>query len=324
MTSSAHGSTASEPLKPDSPPDGLDDVTGAYRVRVLPSLFDEPLQRTNVGVGETAYRTLGSGPPVLLIHGYPETHVCWHRVAPLLAERHTVVAADLPGYGDSDVAPGDDARFSKRSMATCLVDLMAQLGHDRFAVVGHDRGARVAYRMALDHPSVVTALVVIDIVPTIDEWELISGPGSIETFHWPFLARGGGLPEALIAGAPDVWLDHLMASWTSYPERIADEAMAEYRRCFRQRSVIDGTCADYRAGATIDVDHDRTDRNAARRIACPVLVLSSSGRGDLADVWHRWAADVMCEVLDGGHFLPEENPDGVLAHLTPFLAPTDR
>lgn len=257
---------------------------------------------------------------MLLIHGYPETHVCWHRIAPRLAEHHTVVMADLPGYGDSDVAHTEDSTFSKRSMANSLVDLMRQLGHDQFAVVGHDRGARAAHRMALDHPYVVSALSVIDIVPTIEEWELIDGAESIATFHWPFLARPGGLPETLIAAAPDVWLDHLMASWTKYPERIDINAMAEYRRCFHQRKVIDGTCADYRAGATIDVDHDKSDRESGRKIGCPVLVLSSSGRGDLTDTWLRWANNVSCEVLDGGHFLPEESPDAVIAHLVPFIA----
>lgn len=265
--------------------------------------------------GSTVYRTMGDGSPVLLIHGYPETHVCWHRVAPGLAERHAIVAADLPGYGDSDVPLDDDTRFSKRKMAATLVDLMLELGHDRFAVVGHDRGARVAYRMALDHPDVIESLTVVDIVPTIEEWELIDGPESIATFHWPFLAQPDGLPEKLIVGDPDAWLDHLVVHWSKYPERISPDAMAEYRRCFRQRKVIDGTCADYRAGAGVDIAHDESDRVAGHVIGCPVLVLSSAGRGDLTETWQRWATDVRCEVLDGGHFLPEENPDDVLRHL---------
>lgn len=205
-------------------------------------------------------------------------------------------------------------------MSASLVELMHRLGHDRFAVVGHDRGARVAYRMALDHPQVVDSLTAIDIVPTIDEWESIDGPGSISTFHWPFLAQPGGLPETLIAGAPDVWFDHLMASWSKYADRISPDAMAEYRRCFRQRTVIDATCADYRAGASIDVDHDVADRSDGSVIACPVLVLASAGRGDLSAAWARWASDVTCEVLDGGHFLPEEDPDGVLRALHVHLA----
>lgn len=277
------------------------------------------MEHVNLVDGTTVCRTMGSGPPVLLIHGYPETHVCWHRVAPSLAEDHTVIAPDLPGYGDSAVPLADDSAFSKRALAESLVALMHRLGHEQFAVVGHDRGARVAYRMALDHPSVVTTLTVIDIVPTIEEWELIDGPGSIATFHWPFLAQPDGLPETLIAAAPDAWLDHLMASWTKYPEQIDDRVMAEYRRCFRQRAVIDGTCADYRAGASVDIDHDASDRGSGRRITCPTLVLSSARRGDLGDTWRRWASDVCCEVLDGGHFLPEENPDAVLHHLLAFL-----
>ncbi len=256
---------------------------------------------------------------MLLIHGYPETHVCWHGIAPRLAEAFKIVAADLPGYGDSDVPLDEDWRFSKRSMATSLVEMMCQLGHDRFAVVGHDRGARVAYRLALDHPDIVQSLTLIDIVPTIEEWEMIDGPGSLATFHWPFLAQPDGLPEALIAAATDAWLDHLMASWSTYPQRIPPEAMAEYRRCFRQRKVIDGTCADYRAGATIDVEHDQSDRDAGARISCPVLVLSSADRGDLTETWEHWATDLTTAVLDGGHFLPEENPEAVLHHLLPHL-----
>ena len=173
--------------------------------------------------------------------------------------------------------------------------------------------------MALDHPDAVESLTVVDIVPTIEEWEQIDGTDSIATFHWPFLAQPGRLPETLIAGAPDVWLDHLMTSWSKYPDRISPAVMTEYRRCFRQRTVIDGTCADYRAGATVDVDHDESDRKAGTTIGCPVLVLASDERGDLTETWQRWATDVRCEVLDGGHFLPEENPDQVLRALQEHL-----
>lgn len=281
--------------------------------------FERPIERMTVGDAAIAYRTMGTGPAVLLLHGYPETHICWHGIASRIAECRTIVAPDLPGYGDSVVPVDLDSRFSKRAMAKTLLELMHRLGHERFAVVGHDRGARVAYRMALDHPAVVESLTVIDIVPTIEEWELIRGRESIASFHWPFLAQPGGLPERLLAGAADAWLDHVMASWSHYPERIAPEAIAEYRRCFGRATVIHGTCADYRAGATIDVDHDDSDRNAGTMIGCPVLVLSSAARGDLTDTWRRWAADVRCEVLDGGHFLPEENPDAVVRHLVPLL-----
>ena len=287
--------------------------------RVPESFLDRPVMHFELSDGSTVFRSMGSGSPVLLIHGYPQTHVCWHRIADGLAGRYEVVAPDLPGYGDSRVALDDDARFSKRAMAASLVELMRERGHERFAVVGHDRGARVAYRMALDHPDIVESLTVIDIVPTIEEWEMIDGPGSIDTFHWPFLAQPDRLPETLISGAADTWLDHLMASWSTYPERISSDAMEEYRRCFRQRSVIDGTCADYRAGATIDTEHDDTDRNTGTMIHCPVLVLASEGRGDLTTTWTRWATDVRCEVLDGGHFLPEENPDAVLDALRTHL-----
>lgn len=283
-------------------------------------MFDVQPVRAELAGGSTAVRTLGAGRPVLMLHGYPETHVCWHRVAGPLGVDHSLVMPDLPGYGDSDVEAIDDAAFSKRSMATAMVELMAQLGHERFDVVGHDRGGRVAYRMALDHPDVVTSLTVIDIVPTIEEWELFDAPESIATFHWPFLAQGGGLPEALLAGAPDRWIEFLFESWTADVEPIAPECMEEYRRCFRRPEVIAGTCADYRAGATVDWDHDREDRAAGRMISCPMLALSSAGRGDLGSTWRRWATNVRSACIEGGHFLPEENPAAVLDHLIPFLA----
>lgn len=269
--------------------------------------------------GTTVFRQLGQGPPVLLLHGYPETHLCWRHVAPVLAEHRTVVAPDLPGYGDSQWPTASDEPFTKRAMAASMVELMNQLGHHRFDIVGHDRGARVSYRMALDHPELVASLTVIDIVPTIDEWALIDGAGSVATFHWPFLAQPDHLPETLIGGAPDQWLDHLLDSWATWPNAIPDDVRDEYRRCFRRPDVIAGTCADYRAGAAADLEHDRGDRTEGRSIECEVLVLASAGRGDLGTTWRSWADKVISATIDGGHFLPEENPAAVLAHLLPFL-----
>lgn len=282
-------------------------------------------------------RSAGQGPPVLLLHGYPQTHVCWHRIGPKLAQTATVIAPDLPGYGDSVVALNggvveSDAMFTKRSMAAALVGLMAELGHDRFHVVGHDRGGRVAYRMALDHPDIVRSLTVIDIMTTVDEWDAIDGPASIGTFHWPFLAQGRGLPEAMIRADPDRWVDHLLRDWTEDLSAITVDAGREYRRCFRRPEVIAGTCADYRAGAGPDLEQDRTDAEAGHGLTAQLLVLASAGRGDLGSAWTRWAtADsdapertITSRVLPGGHFLPEENPDGVLDNLLPFLEQANR
>lgn len=270
---------------------------------------------------EIACRIGGKGPPLLMLHGYPQTHVCWHRLAPALANRFTVVLPDLPGYGDSGfVAPDAGNRlYSKRHLGEVMAALMRALGHDRFALVGHDRGARVSYRLALDRPALVSRLALLDIMPTIETWELFDKAESLATFHWPFLAQDGGLPERLIAGDPDFFLIYLVNRWAGDAGRIDPRAMADYLRCFRKQSVIRATCADYRAGATLDVEHDAADRKAGRRIACPLLALWGKGNADLLPVWRRWAADVRGEPLACGHFLAEEAPDEVLKRLVPFL-----
>jgi haloacetate dehalogenase len=264
----------------------------------------------------------GAGPPLLLIHGYPETHACWHRLAPRLAASFRVVLPDLPGYGDSGFLEPDEAdrNYSKRNLAAVMVALMRALGHERFRLVGHDRGARVAYRLALDHRAKVEKLALFDILPTLEEWESFDKDKALATFHWPFLAQPGGLPETLIGSEPDFFLRSLMNRWAGDPARIAPEALAEYLRCFRHQSVIGASCADYRAGATTDLADDETDRAAGHRIRCPLLLLWSEGRGDMLTVWRRWADDIRGEALPCGHFLQEEAPEAVLARLLPFLA----
>jgi haloacetate dehalogenase len=264
----------------------------------------------------------GAGPPLLLLHGYPETHACWHRLAPRLAESFRVVLPDLPGYGDSGfMEPDDEDRnYSKRNLAAVMVALMRALSHKRFRLVGHDRGARVAYRLALDHPERVERLALFDILPTLEEWEHFDKEEALATFHWPFLAQPGGLPEQLIGSEPDYFLRYLMNRWAGDPARIASEALAEYLRCFRHQSVIRASCADYRAGATTDVADDAADRAARNRIRCPLLLLWGEGRGDLLPVWRRWATDLRGEAIACGHFLQEEAPEAVLARLLPFLA----
>jgi haloacetate dehalogenase len=210
-----------------------------------------------------------------MLHGYPQTDVCWHRLAPALAKSFTVVLPDLPGYGDSGFLVPDpgNRQYSKRHLGEVMAALMQALGHGRFAIVGHDRGARVSYRLALDRPALVSRLTLLDIMPTIETWERFDKDESLADFHWPFLAQGDSLPERLIAGDPDFFLKYLVTRWAGDASRIDPRAMAEYLRCFRKQSVIRATCADYQAGATVDVEDDESDRKAGRRIACPLLVL---------------------------------------------------
>ena len=271
----------------------------------------------------------GSGPPLLLLHGYPETHACWHRVAPLLAADFTVVCPDLRGYGDSrftGTETPDHAAFSKRAMARDQVATMAKLGFARFAVAGHDRGGRVAYRLALDHPDRVTRLATLDIVPTLEAFERMDAQRAMSAYHWLFLAQPFDLPERMIAGDPDFYLDRTVRSWCGPDTGPAPEAMAEYRRAFRRPEVIHAACEDYRAGASLDCDYDRADRDAGRRIACPMLALWGGRRtiganvGDQLTTWRRWADRVEGGPIACGHFLPEEAPDETAAALRRFFA----
>ena len=275
--------------------------------------------------GAIHVRCAGSGPPVLLLHGYPQTHAIWHRVAPALARRFSVVAADLRGYGDSDrpASHPNHAPYSKRAMAAEMVEVMRTLGHDRFAVVGHDRGARVSYRMAFDHPQAVTKLVSLDVVPTLTMWETMDWVRANRAFHWLFLIQPNDLPERMIGSDPQLWLDECLRRWAAPGFVFAPEAHAEYRRCFADPSVIHATCEDYRAGATIDVEHDRADYGKAK-IRCPMLALwgelgLARRASDPLTVWREWADDVRGYAVRGGHFLPEEAPAETIAALEAFL-----
>jgi haloacetate dehalogenase len=271
-------------------------------------------------------RTAGAGPPILLLHGYPQSHVMWHRVAPRLAERFTVVVPDLRGYGDSGKPAGDPAHhaYSKRTMALDQVAVMRHLGHERFAVAGHDRGGRVAYRLALDHPGRVTRLAVLDIAPTVHVFDRVDRHTATRTFHWFFLIQPCDFPERLIGADPAYFLRHLLERWSGDGlAPFAPEALAEYVRCFSDPATIHATCEDYRAGASADYDADAADQGR-RRITCPVLVLwggqDPGRRGDLLSVWRRWADDVRGQALPCGHFLAEEQPEATAAALHAFFS----
>lgn len=291
--------------------------------------FFPGFEQRRVAVGSIGLnlRIGGSGAPLLLLHGYPQTHLAWHAVAPELARHFTVICPDLKGYGDSDApAPdADSAAYSKRVMGRELLDLMGALGHRRFAVAGHDRGARIAYRIALDHPEAIAKLCVVDILPTAEYWDLADRKFAVNTFHWGFLARDGGLPERLIGQDPDFFQDYLMRLWSGDYGALDPAALAEYRRCFAKPENLAASCADYRAGYTLDDAQDRADREAGRKIACPVLVLSgdqylSTGENQAVDIWKRWADDVRGTIVRSGHFVMEEKPQEVLGALLAFLA----
>ncbi len=274
---------------------------------------------------DIAWWTKGDGPPLLLIHGYPQTHVMWHRQAAALAERFTVVAPDLRGYGASGKPPGDadHATYSKRTMAADLVALMASLGHARFGVAGHDRGARVAYRMALDHPGAVDRIAVLDIVPTKAVYDATDRALATGYFHWFFLIQRAPIPEDLIGAAPDTWLDMAFGNWTATPAAITAEARSEYRRGFATPEGIHATCECYRAGATVDYAADAATVAAGEKIAAPLLVLWGD-RGRVAGLaplatWRDYATDVRGHGIDCGHFIPEERPEETLAALLDFF-----
>jgi haloacetate dehalogenase len=265
----------------------------------------------------------GNGPPLLLLHGYPQTHVMWHRVAPQLARDFTVVAADLRGYGDSSRPPGGDdhAAYSKRTMANDQIGLMAALGFDRFAVAGHDRGARVAYRLAIDHPGAVTKLALLDIVPTHWLYENINRLIATAYYHWFMLIQPFDLPERLIGADPEYFLRTSLDRWSgSGIDAFDPAAVAEYVRCFSAQEAIHATCEDYRAGATIDFQIDAEDAGK-QRIGCPTLILCGRGLWRLGalGIWRDWCTDVRGAEVPSGHFLPEEAPQETYAALAGFL-----
>ncbi|MEM5313270.1 alpha/beta hydrolase [Paraburkholderia sp. JHI869] len=268
----------------------------------------------------------GRGPALLLLHGHPQTHAIWHKVAPTLAEHFTVVAADLRGYGDSGKPQGtpDHANYAKRRMALDQVALMRGLGFTSFAVMGHDRGGRVAARMAIDHPDALTQLITLDVAPTVAMYEQTSFEFARAYWHWFFLVRPAPFPETLIRADPDLYLKQTMGARSAGLAPFAPEAYAEYLRCLSDPATAHGICEDYRASITIDLEHDRADLAAGKRIQCPFLALwgAHGTVGQCFDPlaeWRSWSASVSGEALPCGHYLAEEAPQLLLERVLPFL-----
>jgi haloacetate dehalogenase len=277
------------------------------------------LEMIDTGEATLRVRHGGSGPPLLLLHGHPQTHMMWHKLAPRLAQDFTVVLADLRGYGDSSKPPTapDHAPYSKRAMARDQVALMRYLGFEQFFVAGHDRGGRCAYRMALDHPERVRKLAVLDIIPTYEAYRRTNMAFALGYWHWFFLAQPAPLPESMIGANPDNYY------FRGTCDLFDPEALADYLRCVHDPATIHAMCEDYRAGATIDYALDQADYGQ-RRISCPLLALWGK-RGqleaayDVPAIWRDWADDVRGRAIDSGHYLAEEAPDTTYAELAAFF-----
>lgn len=306
--------------------DGAGRLTGATAVRQADEeLFPGFRAQRIAASGATIHCVVGgSGPPLLLLHGYPQTHAIWHRVAPRLAGRYTVVCSDLRGYGDSSKPESDERHFaySKRAMARDQVEVMQTLGFSRFKLLGHDRGGRVAHRLCLDHPKAVEQVAVLDISPTKAMYDGTDMAFATAYYHWFFLIQPFDLPERLIGADPRYYLRRKLGGWGSNLSHFDPRAIAEYERCYSDPATIHASCEDYRAAATIDLEHDAADATA--RVECPLLALWGE-KGvvhrlfdPIAD-WKKVARDVRGRALPCGHYLAEEMPDATLAELLAFF-----
>ncbi len=302
----------------------------------LPDLFPG-FASHHITVAENTFfvRTAGdntTAQPLLLLHGFPQTHVCWHKIAPDLARHYSIIVMDLRGYGASSAPASDETHiaYSKRTMARDCLDVMEHFGHQTFTILGHDRGARVAYRLALDHPDRITSQVLLDIIPTYDVWQRITPETAIAAYHWAFLAQPEPLPETLIGDAPEAYLHHTLASWTGDKTLKAfdERALAHYRELITDPKSLRAMCEDYRAGATCDREFDRQDLENGRRISCPTHLLWGShyvGKGAQTplEIWQPWCTNLSGAEIDAGHFLAEENPQATLAEILRFLQNTN-
>lgn len=281
--------------------------------------------RVETGGAEINLVHAGSGRPLLLLHGYPQTHVIWHRIAPRLAENYHVICPDLRGYGDSSKPPStvDHYPYSKRAMGVDMIEVMSYFGYNDFFLAAHDRGARVAHRMALDYPESIKRICVMDIVPTLHMFRTADQQFASSYYHWFFLIQPDGLPEHLIGADPAYYLREKLKRWSAPGATFANEAVAEYLRCFSKPESIHASCEDYRAAAGIDLTHDEDDLK--RKILCPLLVLWAEkgfvgNKYDVPDVWGGYAEQLESRALDCGHFLPEEAPEAVYEELLRFFA----
>jgi haloacetate dehalogenase len=294
---------------------------------MTPSIDGFRYQRVPVADGVALHTAVGgTGTPVVLLHGFPQTHLMWRHVATALAAEHTVICPDLRGYGDSDKpAPGSSTAgpgpYAKRTMAADVVALAAALGHDRFALAGHDRGALVAIRAGLDHPGHVTHLGVLDVLTTVDMWDILHGAGAAVAWHLYLMAQPPGLPERMISASADEFFGHFLDVWARNPRAIPAEVRAEYLRA--SRDAVPSIVADYRASAGVDLEHDRADRAAGRTLAMPVSVVQQDWGAalgyDAAGLWRAWAPDLVHQTLDAGHFMAEEAPEQITELLRQLL-----
>jgi len=297
------------------------------RLPLFPDFSEHMVQTRD---GEIFVRKGGKGPALFLLHGFPQTHACWHRIAPVLAQQFTVFLPDLRGYGLSSCPPtdGNHYPYSKRAMAQDIIDVADHFGLSDFSLAGHDRGGRVAYRLALDHPARVRQLAVLDIVPTHTVWHNFTVDLAMKTYHWLFLAQPKPFPEDMIQCSGNGFIDHTLASWTASNDLSAfhPEALEEYRHYLSKPDYIHANCEDYRAGQTYDLKADEKDFDAGNKITCPLLVvwgetgIAAKGASPL-DVWQLWADDVRGKSIACGHFLAEEKPDETAQALREFFNP---
>jgi haloacetate dehalogenase len=281
--------------------------------------FDRRLVQTSSG--RIHVRTGGKGPPLLLLHGYPQNHVMWHRVAPALAKHFSLVVADLPGYGESEIpqTDADHTPYTKRAMANAMVGLMEQLGHRKFRLAGHDRGGRVAYRMAFDHPDRLERVAVLDILPTYEYWANLNRVSALRIYHWTFLAQPHPIPERLICSAPKEYFS------PAFKSGFDPRAVRSYLEPFEDPERVKAACEDYRAGAYQDFEHDKADLEAGRKISVPLHVIwgskgiASAAAASPIENWRRWATTVSGEAVEAGHFMCEENPGATETALLAFF-----
>jgi haloacetate dehalogenase len=292
----------------------------------------EGFEQRHVSTGDSTIfaRIGGAGPPILLLHGFPETHLMWRDIAPSLANDFTLVCADLPGQGASGCPTSDAGHFaySKRAMSAVLNEMMAQLGFERFAVAGHDRGGRVAYRMALDHPGSIERLAVLDVIPIADAWRYADARLTLSFWPWSLMAQPAPLPERLISAAPEAVIDDAVSQWGSPEDSFPPDLRKAYADALRDPAHAHAICEEFRSAATLDREHDEADLKSGRRIECPLLVLWDADgalqhwygdQGGPIGIWRRWAIDIRGKATTGGHFFPEAEPEKTANELRPFF-----